>query len=338
MIFFAGWKQENTGGDSKPSEGTNQQPGTGGGTGTGQKPGTGSETGAGQQSGSGSGAGTKGASANTDSAKKPTAANRGQTGNNKPDAGSSENGSAEPFIKGDNGKEGWDVIREETAHTEDGGTVVVDMNGTVIVPGDVLDDIKGRDIAIVFDMGGKILWSVNGQSITADKIQDIDFSVETDADMIPIEIINNVTGELYSIQLSLAHSGEFGFTAVLSINVEEKNAGLYANLFYYNETEKEMEFICADEIAEDGTAELAFTHASSYAIIIDTKPMNEKEEMDEIHKTEMSDHDEENRISMNKTPEEEAGNYWWILVIGVTVMIAGVGYFYVMKRKKETEE
>lgn len=326
MIFFAGWKQENTGGDSKPSGGTGQQPGTGSGTG------------AGQQSGSGSGAGKKGASANTDSAKKPTAANRSQTGNNKPDAGSSENGIAEPFIKGDNGKEGWDVIREETAHTEDGGTVAVDMNGTVIVPGDVLDDIKGRDITIVFDMGGKILWSVNGQSITADKIQDIDFSVKTHADMIPIEVINNVTGELYSIQLSLAHSGEFGFTAVLSINMEEKNAGLYANLFYYNETEKEMEFICADEIAEDGTAELAFTHASSYAIIIDTKPMNEKEEMDEIHKTEVSDHEEENRISANMMPEEKAGNYWWVLVIGVTVMIAGVGYFYVRKRKKETEE
>lgn len=314
MLFLAGWKQENTGSDSKPSGGT------------------------GQQSGSGSGAGTKGASANTDSAKKPTAANSGQTGNNKPDTGPSENGSAEPFIKGDNGKEGWDVIREETIHTEDGGTVVVDMNGTVIVPGYVLDDIKGRDITITFDMGGKILWSVNGQSITSDKIQDIDFSVKTNTDTIPMEVINNVTGELYSIQLSLAHNGKFDFTAVLSINMDEKNAGLYANLFYYNETEKEMEFICADEIGEDGTAELAFTHASSYAIVIDTKPMNEKEEMDEIPETEMSDNDDEDGISTNMTPEEKTGNYWWVLVIGVMVMIAGAGYFYVIKRKKETEE
>lgn len=28
----------------------------------------------------------------------------------------------------------------------------------------------------------------------------------------------------------------------------------------------ELEFICVDEIAEDGIAELAFTHASDYAI------------------------------------------------------------------------
>ena len=179
-----------------------------------------------------------------------------------------------PFIKDETGKEGWDVIKDEVDKTKDGDTVVVEMNGSSVVPGNVIDKIKGKDVTIVFDMGGGITWSVNGNSITGDKIGDIDFSVTVDTNTIPVDVINNVTGERYSKQISLAYDGEFGFTAVLSINMEKKNAGLYANLFYYNEKTGKLEFICADKIAEDGTAELTFTHASDYSIVIDKTPMD----------------------------------------------------------------
>ena len=148
------------------------------------------------------------------------------------------------------------------------------MNGASIVPGNVLDEIKGKDITIVFDMGNGITWSINGQSITTGNVGNIDFTVKTGTKSIPVDIINNVTGERNNIQISLNHSGDFGFTAILSVNVDKKNAGLYANLFYYNETTGKMEFICADKIADDGIAELNFTHASDYAIVIDTEPMD----------------------------------------------------------------
>lgn len=103
------------------------------------------------------------------------------------------------------------------------------MNGATVVPGDVLDTIAGKDVTIVFDIGNGITWSVNGKSITTDKVSDIDFSVkvgEESGNTIPVDVINNVTGERYSIQVSLAYDGEFRFTEVLSINMESKNAGL----------------------------------------------------------------------------------------------------------------
>ncbi len=70
----------------------------------------------------------------------------------------------------------------------------------------------------------------------------VDFSVKT----VPVNIVNNVTGESYSIQISLAHEGEFGFTAVLSIGLGKENAGYTASLYYYNESTGELAFICAD--------------------------------------------------------------------------------------------
>ena len=179
---------------------------------------------------------------------------------NRPDTG-------KPFIKNDAEKEGWDVIRDVVEKAKDGETITVDMNGVTVVPGDVFNNIKGRDITIVFHMGDGVTWSVNGQSITADKVGDIDFSVRTGTNTIPVDVISNVTGECFQLQISLAYDGEFGFTAVLSINMDKKNAELYANLFYYNEASGKLESICADEISANGTAELTFTHASDYAIV-----------------------------------------------------------------------
>ncbi|MFW5651746.1 MAG: InlB B-repeat-containing protein [Acetivibrio ethanolgignens] len=250
-------------------------------------------------------------------------------GENTPDIG-------KPYIKAETGKEGWEVIKAEVDKTQDGDTVVVEMNGSSVVPGDVLDEIKGKDVTIVFDMGNGITWSVNGQSITADRVSDIDFTVKTGTNTIPVDIINNVTGERYSTQISLAYDGEFGFTAVLSINMDAKNAGLYANLFYYNEKTGEMEFICYDEIAADGTAELVFTHASDYAIVIDTEPMDKPEQVTEPESESQSTEAESTQTGAEVN--DDAWNPWWIIVIGVVVIVVGLCVLFVVKKKKEDTE
>ena len=249
-------------------------------------------------------------------------------GENTPDIG-------KPYIKDETGKEGWDVIKDEVDKTKAGDTVTVEMNGSAVVPGNVLDEIKGKDADIVFDMGGGITWSVNGQSITSDKIGDIDFSVTIGTTTIPTDVINNVTGERQSKQISLAYDGEFGFTAVLSINMEASNAGMYANLYYYNEKTGELEFICADKIAEDGTAELTFTHASDYVIAIDTEPMDKLEQVTEPESESQSTEAESTQTGAEVS--NDAWNPWWIIVIGIMVIVIGLGVFLVAKKKKEDE-
>lgn len=258
-------------------------------------------------------------------------------GDNKPGEGGDKKpaeipDTGKPFIKDETGKEGWDVIKNETSDAKDGDAVKVDMNGATVVPGDVLDTIAGKDVTIVFDMGNGITWSVNGNSITTDKVSDIDFSVkvgEEAGNNIPVDVINNVTGERYSIQISLAYDGEFGFTAVLSINMEAKNVGLYANLFYYNETTGELEFICADEIAEDGTADLTFTHASDYTIVIDEAPMDG-------NGADNSTGTGSNNVTTES--KEDSWNPLWIIIIGAIVIVAGLGIFFIIKKKEDKED
>ncbi|MBC5658261.1 right-handed parallel beta-helix repeat-containing protein [Anaerosacchariphilus sp. NSJ-68] len=161
------------------------------------------------------------------------------------DKGKEKGDSIKPYIKDESDKEGWDVIKPQLEETKAGDTVTVAMNGTTVVPKDVIDSIKGKDTTLVLDMGNGLSWKINGQDIT-DAAGDIDFDVTVGADAgksIPVDVINNVTGERSSLNLTLAYDGEFGFTATLTVNMESKNAGLYANLFYYNEQTGKLEFI-----------------------------------------------------------------------------------------------
>lgn len=88
---------------------------------------------------------------------------------------------------------------------------------------------------------------------------------------IPVSVVNAITGEVGTIQISLKHDGEFGFTMTLSAPLGKTNAGYWANLYYYNKGIGVLEFQAADRIASDGTASFPFDHASDYAIVIDAK-------------------------------------------------------------------
>ena len=238
-----------------------------------------------------------------------------------------------PFIKGGDGKTGWDVIRAEEEKAQEGSTINVDMNGTTVVPGDIFDSIRGRDITVTFDMGGGILWSVNGKEVITDKAGDIDFSVETETNAIPVDIVNNVTGERYSIQISLAYEGEFGFKAVLSIGLGKENAGYTASLYHYNQSIGELEFICADTVAEDGTVSLAFTHASDYVIAIDGE-----EESGNATEPEQPDTPDKDSTGEAESPKTgQAWRPWWFIVVGALVIVMGIGVFLAVRKKQETE-
>ena len=255
----------------------------------------------------------------------------------------------EPFIKGEDGKEGWQVIEAQTDEATEGETIHVDMNGATTVPGEIFDSIKGRDITVTFDLGGGILWTVNGLDVTAQNAKDVDFGVtmgEQAGRSIPVDVINNVTGERYSMNLTLAYEGEFGFTATLTVNMDAANAGLYANLFYYNPETGELEFMCAGKIDEEGNTELTFNHASDYTIVIDTEPMNGAVQ-DAAGEEAGTEPDNTGAAPSGQTTDEAIdgnsgsifGNgIFWILIGAAVIVIAAVGAVYVLRRKKEDQK
>lgn len=268
------------------------------------------------------------------------------TGTGSVDTGSKNTGSTEksnadavedgrdarPFLKGENGKEGWDVIREEAKQAPAGEEITVDMNGTTKVPGSLFDLIRGEDVTVVFAMDNGITWSVNGRDVTVEGVRDIDFGVkygEQAEGNIPVSVINNVTGEKFYTGLSLGYDGEFGFQAVLTLNMDQKNAGLYASLYYYNEQTGEMEFICEEEIAEDGSVALTFTHASEYILVVDAKTAEQEPADTETGKVQPAD------TGIVAAPEQEENHTaWWIFLIGAAAAAVGALAVILVNRKR----
>jgi len=279
-----------------------------------------------------------------------------------------------PFLVGEDGQQGWDVIKGdvtdkftealETAGvdiseiTDEDGRIDLDklaenpdvldalsgletpleatinMNGATELPSEMIALIAGKNINLILDMGNGIQWTINGNSVTGEDFGDIDLGVSIDSDAIPVDVVNEISGEHYNMSIEIAHDGEFGFEATLSINMKEENAGYYANLFYYNEETEALEFLNCAQIDDKGKVALTFTHASAYTIVVSEEPMN----ADNL--TASADTDGTDTSVTPKTPDtmetpsQGISVVVWI-ILGVVIMIMAAAGIYFLKKKEE---
>ena len=165
---------------------------------------------------------------------------------------------------------GWDDIRDELENAEKGDEITIDMGDETKVPAEIFESLAGKDVDVTFDLGD-IQWSVNGADIPTDTdFTDLDLGASLGTSGIPVNVINTITGERDSVQMTLAHNGEFGFTMTLTAPLGKENAGYWANLYHYDEADEQLTFETAAEIDADGSVSLPMSHASQYAIVIDT--------------------------------------------------------------------
>ena len=143
------------------------------------------------------------------------------------------------------------------------------------------------------------------------------------------------------MNVTLAYEGRFGFEAVLRINVGAANQGLVANLFYYNESTRELEFISAGEVDAEGFAYLRFTHASDYTIVLDEASMEEAALTDTTGAAgsdgaESAETASEDSVKDNSATESRAAFIWLIAFAGIAAA-AAIGAVAVKKRKEEKQ-
>ena len=165
--------------------------------------------------------------------------------------------------------DGWNDIQNEVSDAIAGDAIDVDMNGETEVPSEIFNEIAGKNVTISFNMGDGISWTIDGQDIPQDEApEETDLGISMDTHGIPVDVVNTVAGDLESVQFTLSHDGPFGFDMTLTVPLGNANSGFWANLYYY--VDGDLEFQTASRIREDGSAALRMTHASQYAIVIDT--------------------------------------------------------------------
>ena len=156
---------------------------------------------------------------------------------------------------------------------KEGSTVEITLRtGQTKLDKEVFEELAGRDVTLEISLTGGVTWTVNGQDIPENAdLTDLDMGVSLNTSTIPVDLINAVTGEIGTVQLTLKHDGEFGFTLTLTAPVGAKNAGLWANLYHYDEDAGKMVYQTAALVDKDGNVALPFDHASQYALVLDSK-------------------------------------------------------------------
>ena len=189
----------------------------------------------------------------------------------------------EPKIIGSD-ETGWEAIAKVLGGLEDeskeDNQVTINMGEETILPKEIISLMKGKNTIIVLQMDA-YSWTINGEDITGEELKDIDLSLAKNTDVIPSTIVNTVARDKSTVQVQLAHNGPFGFTATLSIDLEKKNSGLIANLFYYDSMNKTLILQSVDKVDIDGNVDLTFNHASDYIIVLSEKVILE-DELDKI--------------------------------------------------------
>lgn len=176
-----------------------------------------------------------------------------------------------PFVKGNSSVKGWDGINKEIRGAAEGSVINISMNNTHTLPAKTLETLKGKNVTLVLDIGNNMKWSIAGSSVTAKEPADLKLAVVKNSASIPKELAEQLAGERDSMQLTLSQEGEFGCTASLQLLLDSKKAGYFANLFHYNTESQTLEHEGSVQMDGKGYAELPFTHASSYLIVLDTK-------------------------------------------------------------------
>ncbi len=279
------------------------------------------------------------ASGTTPSGSNPPASGTTPSGGNPPASGSSSNGGKKPA---DNTSD------NSAAPTAPAKNVTIDMKNNTVLYEEAISSIRGKDIDVILNMGNSISWTINGSNIVADEANGIDMGVTPDTGSIPDALIMrasalSTTGTV--IGLSLVHNGPLDFHPVLAISTAPENAGLAANLYYYNPDSEQLEFMDAVEIDENGTICFTFSHASDYVIIISETVMTDTGVI-------VSDHSAGNEPSSESPSEDNGGGPLseeepsglqptTMVIIAVMLLIAiaiGITLFFILRSKKEADD
>ncbi len=233
-----------------------------------------------------------------------------------------------------------DKTKEDITQIEKTPEIVVNIEDDFMVPAEIFQKIQGKNVNLLLSMDNGMQWIILGKEIESIDFSKINMKVNIGSNQIPKDILDTLTGEKDSIEISLLHDGKFGFTAILRMDMKATNAGLYANLFYYNKNKSEMEFMDSQVIDADGMVMFQFEHASEYVVVIDKDTMEdntfEKDENEISAATEKDTKETWIAEEENAEGRSKQTRYRYLVLFVIVIIFAITGFVFVRNKKKKS--
>ncbi len=133
-------------------------------------------------------------------------------------------------------------IQQAVTQAAEGATVAVNLPTDGTLPSEVLESLAGRDVTVEVS-AGELTWIINGTDIPSGvSLAALNLGATLNAATIPASVTNAITGAVSTIQLSLAHEGDFGLSITLQAPLGKENSGYWADLYYYSPHEQQLIF------------------------------------------------------------------------------------------------
>lgn len=215
-------------------------------------------------------------------------------------------------------------------------TVAIQLNKNTEISQKIVEMAKENGVNIEVSLPNALKWTIKADSLGDEMPSSINLDAQIVSEVIEKEVINTVVTEEEYMELSLSHDGIFGFEATLTIPVEEKYVGKTANLFYFNEKTKELEFVMAAPVDEDGNVLLNFNHASDYVIVFADKSM---EDVAKVTETITENVNVEDNITEDKQVKNDSINKLIVICIIILIVSGGIalGGLFLFKRGDELD-
>lgn len=145
--------------------------------------------------------------------------------------------------------------------------VRINMQDSSVLTASKIGKLSEQDEALELVMADQVIWYINTSSIGNTDELNIDMGVSLGKADIPDKVLAAAAEDKPYEVLSLSYDGPFTFDATLAIPVKAEYQGMVANLLYYNPDTRELEFVGAATVSEEGYAEFDMQHASDYMIV-----------------------------------------------------------------------
>ena len=232
-------------------------------------------------------------------------------------------------------------LMENTKEKETHGEkqkVSIQLNKNTDISQKIVEMAKENGVDLEVNLSNELMWTIKAESLSDGMPSSVNMNAEIVQDVVEKKIIDTVASDKEYMELSLSHDGEFGFNATLTVPVEEKYAGQMANLFYFNEKTKVLEFQMAALVDDEYKIRLEFNHASDYVIVFAMESMEEVvtqvDTFDDIQTEEAS---KEIPTTESETKELNKLIVMCIIIMIIAGGLAGAGYFIYFNKKEVSD-
>ena len=131
------------------------------------------------------------------------------------------------------------------------------------VPAVVLSAISGKDVDLNIRFNS-YSWSINGLSVGNLPARVRNYNLRVRA--IRSSTLSALAEGNDIAQLELTFKGEFPFEAVLNYRIGARHTGREVYLYYFNATERSLEFVGSITVGERGFADLPIAKGTRYVL------------------------------------------------------------------------